>query len=243
MKKLKFSPMMIMIFVMVITLLSLSITLAKYVFTDESNNVIKPENFIFVTNYDDKETYEVYGSSFSFNVSNEYLSVKNSTDIKYSITVIKTSDSSVVSNNVYEIKKDETSKPHTLSGLNAVGETYEIVIQSTDPIKKTITHYVKIEALDPITSSYKVTDEGTYIVVDIYIGTDFTGILTVNYSETLIADNLNPLMKGWTTTSETISNLVSNSHYELVFFKTNADVFTKAETKLDGNTIAINKIS
>lgn len=242
MKKLKFSPVMIMIFVMVITLLSLSITLAKYVFTDESNNVIKPENFIFVTNYDDNETYEVYGSSFSFNVSNEYLSAKNSTDIKYSITVIKTSDSSVVSNNVYEIKKDETSKPHTISGLNDVGETYEIVIQSTDPIKKTITHYVKIEALDPITSSYKVTDEGTYIIVDIYIGTDLTGILTVNYSETLIADNLNPLMEGWITTTGII-NLVSNSHYELVFFKTNADVFTKAETKLDGNTIAINKTS
>lgn len=242
MKKLKFSPVMIMIFVMVITLLSLSITLAKYVFTDESNNVIKPENFIFVTNYDDKETYEVYGSSFSFEVSNEYLSAKNSTDIIYSITVIKTSDSSVVSDNVYEIKNDETSKPHTISGLNDVGETYEIVIQSTDPIEKTITHYVKIEALDPITSSYKVTDEGTYIVVDIYIGTDLTGILTVNYSETLIADNLNPLMEGWITTTGTI-DLVSNSHYELVFFKTNADVFTKAETKLDGNTIAINKTS
>lgn len=239
MKKLKFSPTLIVIFVVVITLLTLSISYAKYVTNRKTSGVIKPKDFIFSTNYTDKQTYNIYETSFTFNVTNQDgLGKKNSTDIEYTVIVNNITTSIKKEEVNYTIKTTDDVKEHTISGLE-VDKQYEIIIKSTNPISKTITHYVNVLETE-LESYYTVTDNSSYIVVDIYIGNTVTGEVTINYNNSkLLADNLNVLMDDWFTNIGNIA-VTNNTHYELIFFKTDDTVYDFVNTKINGNNVVIN---
>jgi len=239
MKKLKFSPTLIVIFVVVITLLTLSISYAKYVTNRKTSGVIKPKDFIFSTNYTDKQTYNIYETSFTFNVTNQDgLGKKNSTDIEYTVIVNNITTSIKKEEVNYTIKTTDDVKEHTISGLE-VDKQYEIIIKSTNPISKTITHYVNVLETE-LESYYTVTDNSSYIVVDIYIGNTVTGEVTINYNNSkLLADNLNVLMADWFTNTGEIA-VTNNTHYELIFFKTDDTVYDSVNTKINGNNVVIN---
>lgn len=239
MKKLKFSPTLIVIFVVVITLLTLSISYAKYVTNRKTSGVIKPKDFIFSTNYTDKQTYNIYETSFTFNVTNQDgLGKKNSTDIEYTVIVNNITTSIKKEEVNYTIKTTDDVKEHTISGLE-VDKQYEIIIKSTNPISKTITHYVNVLETE-LESYYTVTDNSSYIVVDIYIGNTVTGEVTIKYNNSkLLADNLNALMYDWFTNKGEIA-VTNNTHYELIFFKTDDTVYDSVNTKINGNNVVIN---
>lgn len=239
MKKLKFSPTLIVIFVVVITLLTLSISYAKYVTNRKTSGVIKPKDFIFSTNYTDKQTYNIYETSFTFNVTNQDgLGKKNSTDIKYTVIVNNITTSIKKEEVNYTIKTTDDVKEHTISGLE-VDKQYEIIIKSTNPISKTITHYVNVLETE-LESYYTVTDNSSYIVVDIYIGNTVTGEVTIKYNNSkLLADNLNALMDDWFTNNGNIA-VTNNTHYELIFFKTDDTVYDSVNIKINGNNVVIN---
>lgn len=238
MKKLKFSPTLIVIFVVVITLLTLSISYAKYVTNRKTSGVIRPKDFIFSTNYTDKQTYNIYETSFTFNVTNQDGFGKNSTDIEYTVIVNNITTSIKKEEVNYTIKTTDDVKEHTISGLE-VDKQYEIIIKSTNPISKTITHYVNVLETE-LESYYTVTDNSSYIVVDIYIGNTVTGEVTINYNNSkLLADNLNVLMADWFTNTGEIA-VTNNTHYELIFFKTDDTVYDSVNTKINGNNVVIN---
>lgn len=238
MKKLKFSPTLIVIFVVVITLLTLSISYAKYVTNRKTSGVIKPKDFIFSTNYTDKQTYNIYETSFTFKVTNQDGFGKNSTDIEYTVIVNNITTSIKKEEVNYTIKTTDDVKEHTISGLE-VDKQYEIIIKSTNPISKTITHYVNVLETE-LESYYTVTDNSSYIVVDIYIGNTVTGEVTINYNNSkLLADNLNVLMDDWFTNTGEIA-VTNNTHYELIFFKTDDTVYDSVNTKINGNNVVIN---
>lgn len=238
MKKLKFSPTLIVIFVVVITLLTLSISYAKYVTNRKTSGVIKPKDFIFSTNYTDKQTYNIYETSFTFKVTNQDGFGKNSTDIEYTVIVNNITTSIKKEEVNYTIKTTDDVKEHTISGLE-VDKQYEIIIKSTNPISKTITHYVNVLETE-LESYYTVTDNSSYIVVDIYIGNTVTGEVTINYNNSkLLADNLNVLMADWFTNTGEIA-VTNNTHYELIFFKTDDTVYDSVNTKINGNNVVIN---
>ena len=237
MKKLKFPPMLILIFVLAITMLTLSITYAKYVTNRKNDSVIKPTNFIFNSNYVDKETYNIYTNNFTFNI--DATGNSNTIDITYTVTVKNVTNDTIKQTNEYVLDlATETSKTHTINGLEA-GNDYEIIISSTNPIKKTITHYVNVLETE-LESYYSITDHDSYIVVDIYIGNTVTGKVTINYNNSkVLPDNLNILMEKWFTNTGTIT-VSNNSHYELIFFKTDNTNFNKLKTVISGNNVTIN---
>lgn len=240
MKKYKFFPLLITIFVAIISIVSISISLAKYVTNKKSSTVIKPDEFIFESNYKNNETYNIYTTSFTFLVKNkDALENKNSTDINYKITVDNLTNDSVadkVSNHTLLQSKDNNE--HTINEL-VVGNKYQIIIESTSPIKKTITYFVNVLE-STIESYYSITDHDSYIVVDIYIGNTVTGKVTINYNNSkVLPDNLNILMEKWFTNTGTIT-VSNNSHYELIFFKTDNTNFNKLKTIISGNNVTIN---
>ena len=236
MKKLKFPPMLILIFVLAITMLTLSITYAKYVTNRKNDSIIKPTNFIFNSNYVDKETYNIYTNSFTFNI--DATGNSNTIDITYTVTVKNVTNDTIKQTNEYVLDlATETSKTHTINGLEA-GNDYEIIISSTNPIKKTITHYVNVLETE-LESYYTITDNSSYIVVNIYIGTTVSGYITINYNTSkVLPDNLNILMADWYTNTGKIA-VTNNSHYELIFFKTDSTNFNKLKTKISGNNVVI----
>jgi len=121
------------------------------------------------------------------------------------------------------------------SGIFSYNETYT----NSKGESRTITHYVNVLETE-LESYYTVTDNSSYIVVDIYIGNTVTGEVTINYNNSkLLADNLNVLMADWFTNTGEIA-VTNNTHYELIFFKTDDTVYDSVNTKINGNNVVIN---
>lgn len=212
-----------------LTLSLVSGVLAKYVKDIDSQTVIKPNDFHFYSSYEDNETYDIYDNQIIINIKNEYLGKATKEDINYKI---KINGEEVVNDGI--LKGNESSlKTHELAV--EYDKTYVIVIESTSPFKKTITHTFKTHSA-VIDSKYTITNNVDWIEVDLYIGTTCPSQIEITIPSGLLPDNTNPLMDDWYGTLGIIlgSEITANAHYNLVFFK--AD-FHDYHNVVDGNFI------
>lgn len=221
-------------FILYILIISFSLTLslvsgvlAKYVQEKNNETVIKPNEFYFYSNYENDNTYEIYDNKIIIEVNNSYLGNNTKENISYIIKVngVTEVNDGNLSGNV------SSSNSHELS-VN-YDEVYVVVIESTSPFKKTIIHTFKTHS-STIDSKYSITDKGDWIEVDLYIGTSCPNQINIIFSEKLLADNTNPLMDDWYGISGTImkSEITTNAHYNLVFFKTDLRDYSNV---VDGN--------
>ncbi len=104
----------------------------------------------------------------------------------------------------------------TLAGVP--GSIVTIEASTSDTIIRTIGAVFQFAERYP--TEYSVTDNGTYITLDVYTGSE-PGSITVNYGTTLAPDNTNGKLSDWLTSqgSGVITGLDPNAHYAFVFFK------------------------
>ena len=217
-------------------------TLTKYVFDDENNNVIVSEDFIFISNYIDGKTYDIKRDNLNIVISNSSVSGVNKEDIKFDIEIKNKNSNNIVKsyNNQILIGSTNSSLEFDFTNLT-VGESYVVTINSTMPIKKTIKHQFNIVEETSIDSYYTIKDKGAWVELDIYIGTNKINQLEVIYSSALAADNTNQLTSDWFGTSGELLNLKENSHYQLIFFKNDNELYDPIEKgEIIDNQIVIN---
>ncbi len=240
MMKYKKLPLLVITSIFIITLSIVSVTLAKYVFNDQRNTVIVSDEFIFVSNYVDGNTYGIDRDNIDIIVSNNMLSLVNEEDIKFNIS-IKNKETSVILNS-YENQvlsgEAMSSLSFNFNGL-VVNNTYIVTISSVSPVKKTITHEFNVIEDVYVDSFYTLIDMGAWIELDIYVGTNSIINLNIIYSVALAADNTNELTNNWYETSGTLINLKQNAHYHLIFFKNDDAVYDN----INNGEIIDNKIT
>lgn len=239
----KYSVKLLIIVVSICTLLVLIIssTYAKYVFDKNTNNSIIPDDFIFVSNYINNESYDIYRNYIDIEVSNKDILGINETNILFDIKVEKKSDSTIIYNYKNQLLTGgvESNKTFNFTDL-AINTTYVVTISSTSPVSKTIKHEFKVLDDELIESFYTIIDKGDWIELDIYIGTNPISKLDVKYSSSLVADNTNDLCADWFTTEGSLLNLKVNSHYQLIFFKVDNTSYTNINNgEIIHNTITI----
>lgn len=226
MEKNMYKKIIIYLFVVIfsLTIFLTSNMLAKYAKDIDINTIIKPSDFHFYTSYEDEETYDIYDNKITIDVTNTYLSEATKEDINYIIKV----------NEVIEVNdgllKGSVSSTNTHIIDLEYDKTYEVVIQSVNPFKKTITHIFKTHS-STVDSKYTLKDMGDWIEVDLYIGTTCPSKINVVFPSGLLPDNTNPLMNDWYSTSGVIngSEMTKNAHYNLIFFKTDFYSYTNIE--------------
>ena len=99
---------------------------------------------------------------------------------------------------------------------------------------------LKPQNIEDITAIVALYRPGPMDKIDIYIGNTVTGEVTINYNNSkLLADNLNVLMADWFTDTGEIT-VANNTHYELIFFKTDAPSYDPVNIKINGNNVVIN---
>lgn len=200
---------------------------AKYVSNVESGSLVKPNAFYFSTNYEDKQFYELYSDEIIITVSNSYLGYVTQEDIDYSIIVKENEDIIIAQSGT--LTNSDTTKTHTLKV--EFDKEYTVIVKSTSPFVKQIEHSFKTYA-SYVDSYYTLTDMGSWIELDLYIGTTVPNSIIINYISELSADNTNPLTKEWYSTQGVISNslIINNSHYKLIFFKNDNYTYTNVSS-------------
>ncbi len=118
---------------------------------------------------------------------------------------------------------EDTTVTHTLNYTGNVDAEITVRVTATLGAQTKTMTATFVFAVEEPSTSYSVTDHGTYVVVDIF--TTSTDPITVSYGSNLAPDNTNDLMRTWYgQTAGTITGLVPHTHYELVFFKAEASI-------------------
>ena len=233
-------------YILVLTVLALisvvlaGVTLAKYVSTfPTQQQLITPEQFFFTASFEHGGAYLFpENQDFLFDVRNhDGVGNINASDITYSVTVNGTPLDIGVNGTI----AGETKTAQTITipaSMLVAGNSYDVEITSSSPYVKTISFTVK--AVDhEIENSYSVKDNGNWVQVDIFIGTNPPASVEIVYGA-LAPDNLHPLMTSWLISggSGTISTLTPYTHTTLIFFGTD-DVQEVNEQPLVGNNCSI----
>lgn len=243
MKRLKHRPIVVVsLFLLIVLAISLiSISIAKYVTDIRNQSLIKLEDFVIETNYLDGKTYEIFTDTVQVDVRNNRLTKISKKDITFDILIKNINTSEVIAsyNNQTLGGATKSNKVFTFDNLE-VNTNYQVIISSTSPIKKTITHNFSIVSTIEVESYYTLTNYESWIELDIYIGTDVPSSLTIVYGNELSADNTNDLMKTWYGTSGLLTSLTKNNHYKLIFFKTVDKTYDSVNNgEIISNTITI----
>ena len=225
--------------VAVISAVLVSAVLAKYSSKETSGGKIATsQEFFFECSFED-------GGSYLFPVENDFkFTVKNhdahenynKTDITYTVKLndVQLDDVFTLTGNT------KSSQEHTISSDKfTVGHKYKVTIESSAPYKKTIEFTISVVEATAKTL-YTVKDEGNWVQLDLYVGSEPPELLTVNYGS-LAPDNTNELMRGWQTADgqQTLSGLDAYTHYTLIFFG-DAEVTDVSErTEITNDTITI----
>lgn len=234
-----------LLFYVFVILLLLSMTLvstvfAKYIREIENEKIIKPESFYFNTNYDDKQTYELYSDTIDITVSNTYLGNVTESDVNYTITVKE--GETVITTQTGTLTKSINYNNHSLPV--EFDKQYKVIIVSSTPYVKTIEHnFITYPSF--VAGYYTITDMGSWIELDLYIGSDVPSSIIINYISDLSADNTNPLMVDWYGVQGIIddSSIINNSHYSLIFFKNDAHEYlniVNGEFLIEGSNYVVN---
>lgn len=232
------------VFLLLALLLCGVLVSGKYVYTTYEVAEVQPERFIFVTNFDDDETY-IYANgttgTVTLTLSNHEAGLTTKSNITYNVSVTNKAGEAVAS--VSDSKKgilignEPTDSIIQISEL-VVGDTYEVNILSTAPYEKTLTYKFHVMPAVSNADYYSITKNTNWIQLDIYTGADDPGNIIVNYNTVLAPDNTNEFMRDWTSAAGkgTLTGLESNAQYSFIFFGSSESV---SKTQIIGNEITI----
>ncbi len=211
----------ILIALILLGLLTLGFSKAKYVALENKTDSYVAKNFYFESNLLSESTSSyTYGkgkNTIEFTISNNEDELRISeVDIDY--TAILTD----MNGNEIETKSGTltsgTINTQTIRFENLATGTYNVAVKSTSPYTKTLygTFYIteKEESFD-----FQISDIANSSILYLTINTkDYTGNVLITYPEGLEIDNTDLNIQNYTNSTVTI-NLKANSEYSLIFFK------------------------
>ncbi|MBQ8566685.1 MAG: hypothetical protein IJ445_03775 [Clostridia bacterium] len=203
-----------------------------------SDTLKKTTNEKDANNWVDGITFKLY----NYEVSNPALVSDN--DIEYSVilpsgwevdSVIDDNGNTVAKvGEVYKISGSPEKKYHTVT----IKPTDPEIVNVSNPLSvkvRTKTPYVTELSTDftligsPL-PDYKIENNSTYVLVTVYTNL-YEGNVTVNWTNKFLPNNADPIMSGWVDVN-TATLIASKNHtYELIFFKTTAENYSKALEK------------
>ena len=223
------------------------VSLAKYVSQGSTKTPIEPGYFHFNCSKVENETYvlNIKGdedtASTTFTVNNYVFDSYSQDDIFYSVDLIddETSVSTTIKNGVLTKNKlsEETVE---INGL-VEGKTYTVKVHSNAPyfIEYSFKYFVAKKELNTF---YIVTDNGSWIQLDLYIGDTLpTQDIIIVYENKLTPNPTASSTEGWELSgSHTISknSLQVNTHYVYEFVElTSGNHEVSAKTEIINNKI------
>lgn len=223
----------VLVIIGILLLSGSAVTFSRYVLQREEGQIATAADFYFESDYlkEGGAAYTVYTGSVNIRVANHDGLNATGADISYTIGEKGSAEPRTLKGGA------QSSDEYDLSG--AAGETKTIFAAAASPYQKTLSASFTFQ--DPGESTvYRITDQGYYLVLDLYIGAKVQDI-TIVYGADLVPDSTNELMAGWTSgESGTLSGLSPHAHYSLVFFEsTLADYPAVGEKLLEGGSIAL----
>ena len=245
MKKIQQNRKIIIVVIAIISLLILSVTMAKYIFKVEDIHTIESAKFYFNSNLDGNYTNEWDGTNtleIGFGVMNyENQNLVTDENISFNLDVDKQDDTNnEIITKIYE-KNVEIAGEQVLTGGTTTTKNYvlkitknseitanefniKLKISSLTPYKKEIISNIKIKMKkenNEITTSLE--NNGEYVTLKINTN-DFLEDKRITFDNTkLILDRANTLLQNIndSTNSFTIpkANFEKNKEYEIVFIK------------------------
>ncbi|MBQ8496665.1 MAG: hypothetical protein IJ489_04320 [Clostridia bacterium] len=198
-----------------------TVTLAKYVSETENNkNLAEAGELIFyAAGYEDGGTYYISGDSFTFHLYNYTGDFKTPFDIQYDVSVDNGAQVSLSTGIL--LGKKASSQKITVENLKSE-KFYCVTVTMTSPYEKTISFIISTHQ-DVVANQYAITDNGNWVQLDLYIGSNPPTDLTISYGA-LSPDTLNRLMVDWTQNENgngllKAENLQKYAHYTLIFFE------------------------
>ncbi len=215
------------------------ISLAKYIVSKNSQSLVSAPSYAFNINYEDNTRGTAYNvtNEISVNISN-YLSNKVAGEnINYSV-VIKDESGNDITSSLTTTINGVSSTSATLPASNKTTDNllitnlteskiYIIEIKSTSPFEKTLKAKFYVGAQS---SYYTITDNGSFITLDIYTASNTAQNLSINYGTKFSPDNTNALMEDWINNTSGTVQLSPNCHYSLIFFENVSDDYTLTKT-------------
>ena len=160
--------------------------------------------------------YNVYDNTIIFNIKNNKDENVLITDDNITYTV--SSDRGTLSQASGTLIKNSNNED-TITLTSDVLQSCTVTLTTTSPFRKTLRAKFNFVGTGS-TTSYKVTDKGYYIILDLYTGYNLSNI-SIDYTG-FKPDTANELISSWTSgTTGTINsnNLEEHAHYELRFEK------------------------
>ena len=227
---------------LLVSTVAVSGVFSRYVSTKNGESgVVMPEEFCFECNFDDDGQYLISaGSDFSFYVRN-YDKFDNVSESNISYTVFLDSEC------LYSLELDGGEKQEIALTISkekfVLGKTYIVSVSSQTPFSKTISYTVTVVD-DTAETYYTIADNGGWVQMDVYIGTNIPNSFTINYGNQLLPDNTNALMSDWTSSQNKGTlykdELTPYTHYTLIFFGTkDIDGVGERTVITDGMTIIL----
>ena len=212
--------------------------LGKFVFESHSEQTSDPEPFYFSCNFSDGGIYYLPGTSTDIIAYNHnQLGNVNPSDVKVDVTYSKIDTNgnpiSLSTRKTLTLAKG-AEREEKASIISQKGDRYKVTVTTTAPYEQTIS-FVLIFMEEDAKSFYRITKNGSWLQLDLYIGAEKPATnLTINYAG-LAPDNTNPFMADWFGTSGTIatSSLSDHAHYTFAFF---GDVGTGVSADIDLTT-------
>ena len=212
------------------------VTLAKYVSENNAKTPIEPAYFHFNCSKAENETYVLNveegedTASATFSVNNYVFDAYSQADITYSIELID--DETLTSTTVKSgtLAKNLPSEDEIEITNLYEGKTYTVKVSSTAPYVReySFKYYVAKKNLETF---YTVTDNGTWIQLDLYVGDELPSEnISVVYESNLTPNPTSETTKNWETSGIHIidvTTLQTNTHYTYEFVELVSDDYSQ----------------
>lgn len=228
---------------LVMLLLCIVPSIAKYTASKGQQSEIYSENFYFTSDYlkeNETPVYEIFGNSVTFKVRNYIDSLRiNQSDISYTVSA---DGGAVDILNGSLAGAVPSSKDITLTYAFAEDELQkEITVSVTGTGDYTQTLKAKFILIKPGSLTYQIKDQANRDYAELYIYTGNTAPnVTINWDKTkLLIDETNDYVFGKLNSdknSVTVIDIPADTTVKIVFFKNDiTQDYTYSITKLDGN--------
>lgn len=234
----------IILAVVLVTVTLIGGTYARYVYEKNTATNASASEFKFQSDYlkeDSTPYYHVYGDTVAITLQNNDGLNYTNVDITYAVSLTTDeTDTTPMANEKFSVTGKDSLKGGeknsvTLS-LKCLADVKKVTVNVAASAPYTKTLKATFQFHDPSESNYSITEEDTYVEVNLYTGAGIPkgGIKISHTGKALVADKTNANIDFTKSDENTtvLKDLVPQAHYQFIFFKTGAegtDLYTDTE--------------